>query len=184
MLQVSLPELGPSLYVIRTQPSEYCLSTVESAALAMSIMEEDKSIVDKLVQPLKALCTFQLNYGAVEHQDKVTLLELRQYRKPVGKRTKKFLRQTAHKSVIEKIWMLLPFKLFSVLSTESNTPCKWEFLATSTLCSLFISPRSLYKCSSIWSMCGSKASIYMKIHVVIHIILFLINHNNPVPNKP
>lgn len=101
-MQVSLPELGPSLYVIRTQPSEYCLSTVESAALAMSIMEENKTIFDELVHPLKALCTFQLNYGAVEHQDKVTLLELGQYRKPIGKRTIKFLKQTAHKPVLEK----------------------------------------------------------------------------------
>ena len=75
---------------------------MESAALAMSILEEDKNIIDKLVYPLKALCTFQLNYGAVEHQDKVTLLELGQYRKPVGKRTIKFLRQTAHKPVLEK----------------------------------------------------------------------------------
>lgn len=68
----------------------------------MSIMEEDKSIVEKLVKPLKALCTFQLKYGAVEHQDKVTLLELGQYRKPVGKRTMKFLRQTSHKPVLEQ----------------------------------------------------------------------------------
>jgi len=34
--QVSLPEPGPSLYVVRTQPSEHCVSTVESAAMAIS----------------------------------------------------------------------------------------------------------------------------------------------------
>jgi len=33
---VSLPEPGPSLYVVRTQPSEHCVSTVESAAMAIS----------------------------------------------------------------------------------------------------------------------------------------------------
>lgn len=89
-----MPELGRSLYVIRTQPSEKCLSTVESAGLAISIMEGDTSIMEKLVQPLKALCTFQIRHGAVEHQDKVTLIELGQYQKPVGKRTVKFLKRT------------------------------------------------------------------------------------------
>ena len=91
-------EVGPSLYVVRTQPAEGCLSTVESAAHVISIMEKDNSILDKLVNPLRALCTFQLHYGAVEHQDKVTLMELGQYRKPVGKRTIKFLKQTCSKS--------------------------------------------------------------------------------------
>ena len=67
---------------------------MESAALAISIMEENGSIVEKLVQPLKALCTFQIKHGAVEHQDKVTLIELNQYQKPVGKRTVKFLKRT------------------------------------------------------------------------------------------
>ena len=80
--------------MVRTQPSEKCLSTVESAALAISIMEKRCEIVDQLVNPLKALCTFQLKFGAVEHHDKVTLLELGQYRKKVGKRTIKFMKQT------------------------------------------------------------------------------------------
>ena len=101
--QVSLPsDCGASQYVIRTQPAEGCLSTVESAAAAISIMENNKSIVDQLVHPLKALCTFQLNYGAVEHHDKVTLLELGQYRKPVGKRTLKFLKQTSQSAVVHE----------------------------------------------------------------------------------
>ena len=69
-------EVGPSLYVVRTQPAEGCLSTVESAAHVISIMERDATILDTLVMPLRALCTFQLNYGAVEHQDKVTMMEL------------------------------------------------------------------------------------------------------------
>lgn len=73
---------------------------MESAAAAISIMEDNKNIVDQLIHPLKALCTFQLKYGAVEHHDKVTLLELGQYRKPVGKRTIKFLKQTSKSPVI------------------------------------------------------------------------------------
>ena len=91
---MSLPESGPSLYVVRTQPSEHCVSTVESAALAIAIMENKDDIVSQLVNPLKALCTFQLKHGAVEHHDKVTLLELGQFRKKIGKQTMKFLRQT------------------------------------------------------------------------------------------
>lgn len=89
--------------MIRTQPAEGCLSTVESAAAAISFMEQDKSIVDELVHPLKALCTFQLNYGAVEHHDKVTLLELGLYRKPVGKRTLKFLKQTSQNPLLNDL---------------------------------------------------------------------------------
>ena len=61
--------------------------------MAISIMENDKEIVNQLVNPLRALCTFQLKHGAVEHQDKVTMLELGQYKKKIGKQTIRFLRQ-------------------------------------------------------------------------------------------
>lgn len=76
---------------------------MESAALAISIMEHRESIIDELVHPLKALCTFQLNYGAVEHHNKVTLLELGQYRKPVGKRTLKFLKHTSKSPIVNEL---------------------------------------------------------------------------------
>ena len=88
------------MYVVRTQPSEGCLSTVESVALAISILEENPEIIDQLVNPLKALCSFQLKHGAVEHHDKVTLLELGLYGKRIGKRTAKFLRQTCPTAIM------------------------------------------------------------------------------------
>lgn len=58
---------SPSNYVIRTQPTEVSLSTVETAAVALSFLEDEASIYNSLTAPLKALCQFQLQYGAVSH---------------------------------------------------------------------------------------------------------------------
>jgi len=71
-------------------------------------MEQKNDIFDQLVNPLKALCTFQLKFGAVEHQDKVTLLELGQYRKKIGKRTIKFLKQTCPTATLNGKVNLVP----------------------------------------------------------------------------
>ena len=49
-----------SEYVVRTQPTEQCLSTVEIVAHTVAILENDDSIVDKLVAPLRALCSIQV----------------------------------------------------------------------------------------------------------------------------
>lgn len=73
--QVKLCNTGVSEYVIRTQPSDHCLSTVESAALALSELENKAHIKEILLRPLKALCQFQLQHGAVEHQSKEFLLQ-------------------------------------------------------------------------------------------------------------
>lgn len=65
--KVELKSDSPSNYVIRTQPTEVSLSTVETAAVALSFLEEEASIYNSLTAPLKALCQFQLQYGAVSH---------------------------------------------------------------------------------------------------------------------
>ena len=60
-----------SAYVVRTQPSEKCLSTLETAAHALAIIERNPSIIEKLLKPLRMLCEFQLSHGAVEHDNKI-----------------------------------------------------------------------------------------------------------------
>ena len=60
-----------SHYVIRTQPTENSLSTVETAALCIAILENRKDVVETFLKPLDALCQFQLQNGAVSHDCKV-----------------------------------------------------------------------------------------------------------------
>ena len=60
-----------SEYVVRTQPSEKCLSTVETIAHSLAILESDDSISERLLCPLQMLCKFQLSHGAVEHDNKL-----------------------------------------------------------------------------------------------------------------
>lgn len=45
-----------SEYVIRTQPTEGCLSTLETGAFALSILENDPELKDKMLGPLHYLC--------------------------------------------------------------------------------------------------------------------------------
>ncbi len=44
MMQVQLDARGTSEDVIRTQPADICLSTVESAAITLAHLEADDSI--------------------------------------------------------------------------------------------------------------------------------------------
>jgi len=59
-----------SRYVIRSQPTESSLSTVETAALCIAILENRKDVVEAFIKPLDALCQFQLQHGAVRHDCK------------------------------------------------------------------------------------------------------------------
>ncbi|KAF2360124.1 DTW protein [Trinorchestia longiramus] len=52
-----------SHYVIRTQPSDAAVSTVECAALALAVLEDDPDIYTTLVRPLTTLCQHQVSEG-------------------------------------------------------------------------------------------------------------------------
>lgn len=69
-LQVQLSNVGPSEFVIRTQPTFQSLSTVESVAIALSALEKQPSIRETMVAALRELCGQQMGYGAVEHHCK------------------------------------------------------------------------------------------------------------------
>ncbi|XP_064083459.1 tRNA-uridine aminocarboxypropyltransferase 2-like [Macrobrachium nipponense] len=95
--QVKLSGKYISEYVIRTQPTEDALSTVETAAIALATLENNWSIYDTLVQPLQLLCQYQMNHGAVPHQSKEHMIVSGRYKKPLGKRTYKKLRKCGAK---------------------------------------------------------------------------------------
>uniref|UniRef100_W5MQW7 tRNA-uridine aminocarboxypropyltransferase n=1 Tax=Lepisosteus oculatus TaxID=7918 RepID=W5MQW7_LEPOC len=90
--QVQLKTTLSSQYVIRTQPTNTCLSTLECAAIALSIMEKNDSIQEVILRPLKALCSFQLEHGAQVHHSKEHLLKNGLYDKPMPKNKRKLKR--------------------------------------------------------------------------------------------
>ncbi|XP_071586593.1 tRNA-uridine aminocarboxypropyltransferase 2 isoform X2 [Heliangelus exortis] len=90
--QVQLKPSISSQYVIRTQPTNTCLSTLECAAVALTIMEKNKSIQEIILRPLQALCSFQLQHGAQIHHSKEHLLKNGLYDKPMPKNKRKLRR--------------------------------------------------------------------------------------------
>ncbi|CAO2594000.1 tRNA-uridine aminocarboxypropyltransferase 2 [Lemmus lemmus] len=78
-----------SQYVIRMQPTSRCLSTLECAAAALSILEKNKYIQETLLRPLQALCSFQLQHGAQIRLSKEYLLKNGLYPKPMPKNKRK-----------------------------------------------------------------------------------------------
>ncbi len=61
---------GRSEYVVRTQPADGCLSTLETVAHAVALTEGRPEAVEALLAPLRAMCNFQINHGAVRHDPK------------------------------------------------------------------------------------------------------------------
>ncbi|TRY65180.1 hypothetical protein DNTS_009420, partial [Danionella cerebrum] len=90
--QVQLRSASCSQYVIRTQPSDSCVSTLECAAVALAALEKNDSIREVLLRPLQALCSFQLQHGAQVHHSKEHQLTHGQYRKPLPRNKRKIRR--------------------------------------------------------------------------------------------
>ncbi|KAM9731307.1 tRNA-uridine aminocarboxypropyltransferase 2 [Dama dama] len=87
--QVQLKTSISSQYVIRAQPTNRCLSTLECAAVALSILEKNNYIQETLLRPLQALCSFQLQHGAQIRLSKEHLLKNGLYPKPMPKNKRK-----------------------------------------------------------------------------------------------
>lgn len=84
--QVQINASQESHYVIRTQPTSECLSTVETVAYALAALEGKPHLQEVLTRPLQTLCRHQLERGAVTHQSKEFLIRHGLYMKPLSRR--------------------------------------------------------------------------------------------------
>ncbi|OPL32602.1 hypothetical protein AM593_01727, partial [Mytilus galloprovincialis] len=82
-----------SKYVIRTQPDDGSLSTLETAAFALSVLEKIPDLFDVLTKPLEALCQFQLNHGACTHHSRSYKIENGLWKKKLSKKAIKRLEE-------------------------------------------------------------------------------------------
>jgi len=82
--KVSLSVSRPSEYIVRTQPTKDCMSTLEAGVHSLAILENRPEIVEPLLAPLVSMCNTQISHGAVNHdsQDMKTIMqENHQYQK-------------------------------------------------------------------------------------------------------
>ena len=82
----ALPKLmidinSKSQYVVKTQPNEKCLSTVESVAIALESLEQNPALSESLTKPLLALCSIQISHGAVKHDSKEFKRDIADFKK-------------------------------------------------------------------------------------------------------
>ena len=65
-----------SQYVIRRQPTDSCLSTIEAVAFCLEQLEKNPNIPVVMLSPLKLLCAKQLICGATTHVSRETERQL------------------------------------------------------------------------------------------------------------
>lgn len=71
--KVKLDGSWRSQFVIKTQPTDESVSTLEAVAIALAQIEHNPDIITIARKPLKALCDFQINHGAQIHESKEAL---------------------------------------------------------------------------------------------------------------
>ena len=84
-----------SQFVIKTQPNNKCLSTVECVAHTLAMFENRPEIVENLTKPLLAMCSIQISHGAVKHESK-------EFKKDVSTFTKENCRKNKSNTTLEQ----------------------------------------------------------------------------------
>lgn len=75
LTKVKLSGQFKSEFIIRTQPCNDALSTLEATAIAVGQLENKPDFIDVVRKPLRAMCNIQIQHGAVFHHSKEELLE-------------------------------------------------------------------------------------------------------------
>lgn len=90
--RVAIVAKHKSEYLVRTQPSAECLSTVESAAIVLAHLERDETIIESLLKPLRALVGYQIDLGAKVHDNKEEAILKGTYHKKISKKIMEHVR--------------------------------------------------------------------------------------------